>query len=279
MLPNLAALRIGVAPTDLPDVLLAKVLKSTGRSVHSLCAAVDALQKTSTAGRDMTAWQDIAAAWGMPGAPIPPQTWREFVIMWCRRVWPTQVIQGLSTTHTHSMVQTIAANNFAEFRWYAANFAEAHDANQIAHAAEQCLAELMNTTLVNGTMQMGRNPVPWLEIAWQWTRPLPGHLVLKLRLLHDMIRKNQLAGAAWVFGACLAGAMGAPPAGEAYAGLPNVSTRGELRRVIRSRAYQSMYNFLQFPVQRSQMFMTLSDVAAPEESTKTFLIIRCIHSQ
>ena len=109
MLPNLSALKIGVSPTLLPDALLAKVLKDTGLNARTLCAAADALAQTSTVGRDTTAWEEIAAAYNMPGRPVPPQTWREFVFSWCAKIRPNNYYNALMTS--------INAQDIDTFEW------------------------------------------------------------------------------------------------------------------------------------------------------------------
>lgn len=133
MLPCLSTLHIGapnpanphnpLRPTDLPDAVLGLTIKNTGKNVRTLCAAASALSQTDEAGRDMTAWKDLAAQYEMPGwkdlgkpyemakKAVPPQIWRSFVFSWCAKIQPESYFKAL----------TQAANwknqDYASFEW------------------------------------------------------------------------------------------------------------------------------------------------------------------
>ena len=185
---------------DLPDVLLSKVVKETGNNARALCDTVDALARTSTWASGMSAWQDIAQAYSMPGRPksSEPDEWRKFVMSWCKKIKPG--VDGFGVAYVNqSLRSALLSENDKEFEWIVKTAG-------MDNIPLNCIREYI------GWVVYRRLDTRLMEIMWGKQMPLPHNKTANGELLARASKIGNVRAAVWIFTKLLAEADVAIPA-------------------------------------------------------------------
>lgn len=171
---------------DLPDNVLAKVLDSTGNNARTLCEVVDALSRTDRRGRDMTAWEEIASLYSMPGGPTQQTVyhWRRFVMAWCEKIKPGVDANGVAYLKL-SLDAALWATDFASWQWI------------ITTAGLGNVPLSWVQSFLSLIVSLGRDP-RYMALVWAKQRDLPHNIMGKTQLMHRALEIGNVQVGVWI---------------------------------------------------------------------------------